>query len=96
MTSKKKLEEELVNRGASDVKNILAKDRTELANERTILAYIRTFLGCLGAGIACIKFLESDFFRVLGYIFLISSPIILVVGIWSYIRIRIRMDKYLL
>lgn len=69
------------------LRDYLAKDRTKLAMERTFLAYVRTALGFFSAGIACIKFINDNrIIYIIGYIMLIISPVILVIGISGYIK----------
>lgn len=72
----------------------LAIDRTKLANERTFLAYFRTFIVLLSSGIAIMKleFLEGIYF--LGIILIIVAPIILLIGIIQYYRIKKRIRSY--
>lgn len=73
-------------------RDYLAIERTRLANERTFLAYFRTFAGLLSAGFAILKL---DLFRdmkLIGFVFVIVSPIILAIGLIRllYVRKKIR------
>jgi len=77
------------------VRDLLAFDRTMMANQRTFLAYIRTFIGMFGAGIAMIKVFEMTWVYTVGWVFMLLSPVILIYGIFDYIRTRKRIEKYL-
>jgi len=75
------------------IRDYLAKDRTELALERTLLSYIRTFLGLFGAGTACIKLIaDSQLLYYLGYVFVLASPLFLILGICRYAGMRKRLQ----
>ena len=68
------------------LRDYLARDRTKLAAERTFLSYIRTALGIFSAGAAAVKFIDdSRVMYILGWIFLVISPIITVVGVYRFI-----------
>ena len=62
----------------------LALDRTILANERTLLAYLRTFIGVFSAGAAIIKFVDGSAATVIGFAFVVLSPLFLILGIYRY------------
>jgi putative membrane protein len=69
------------------LRDYLALDRTVLANERTLLAYLRTFIGALSAGIAMIKFIDTSLTNLVGYIFVVVSPLFLVFGTMRYFQV---------
>jgi putative membrane protein len=69
------------------LRDYLALDRTILANERTLLAYLRTFIGTFSAGIAMIKFLDIHLTNVIGYIFIVVSPLFIVFGVIKYVQV---------
>jgi len=72
----------------------LAIERTKLANERTFLAYFRTFLVFLGTGITILKLdLFSDL-KTLGIVLVITSAIVLSVGLLRLWHVRIRIRNY--
>lgn len=64
----------------------LATDRSILANERTFLAYLRTSLTFTITGISFIKFFESYFTSLLGWIFIPLGLLTTFLGIKSYQR----------
>ena len=70
------------------LRDFLAVDRTDLANERTLLAYMRTFIGLLVSGVGLIKFIDDNTLIVIGYILSSVSPIILLLGIYRFLRVR--------
>ena len=69
------------------LRDYLALDRTVLANERTFLSYLRTFIGTFSAGIAMVHLLDTRFTNIIGYIFIILSPVFIIIGIIRFIRI---------
>jgi len=70
------------------LRDYLARDRTILANRRTLLSFVRTSLGLISAGVAMVKLLDKGtFFYTLGFIFCVLSPIVLVWGIISTIKV---------
>ena len=73
------------------MRDFLALDRTRLANERTFLAYFRTFIGLFAAGVGLVKFVESQIYVVIGYIFIAISPFIVVIGVARFLYIRRRL-----
>ena len=69
------------------LRDYLALDRTVLANERTLLAYLRTFIGTFSAGIAIVKLFDSPFMKIIGFIFMVVSPLFIVFGLIRYFQI---------
>lgn len=59
----------------------LAIGRTTLANERTLLAYIRTAMAAFIAGVSLIKFFDSIIIEIIGWIFVPSGIITIIVGL---------------
>lgn len=70
------------------VSDHLSQRRTRMANERTLLSFVRTFLGLVTAGVAMIQFITMPWVHVLGYVFLVLGPVLLVIGIVQYFRTR--------
>ena len=66
----------------------LAAARSILANERTFLAYQRTALTLAVAGFSFIKFFDTQFFMVVGWIFIPSAVITVWLGTFRYIKMR--------
>jgi putative membrane protein len=71
----------------------LALDRTILANERTVLAWIRTGLSIFLAGITFVKYIDDDFFQVLGYFAIVFGISVFGIGIYRYNRLRKNLSK---
>lgn len=63
----------------------LAENRTDLANERTFLAYLRTALTFFVAGASFIKFFDSLFLKLVGWIFI---PIGIVTAFMGFLRFK--------
>lgn len=66
----------------------LAMERTKLANERTLLSYIRTSLYLLLGGIGLLGLKDFQDLRVVGYLSLSFSAILLIVGIYRYALLK--------
>ena len=77
------------------LRDYLAMDRTVLANQRTILAYFRTFIGLIAAGIGIIKLTDELALMTIGWIFLLISPAVLLVGVIQYKKYRYKYSKEL-
>lgn len=77
----------------------LAAARSILANERTFLSYQRTALTLAVAGFSFIKFFGSFHMIVIGWIFLPSALITVILGIRRYVKMRdlirnLEMESY--
>lgn len=70
----------------------LAVDRTILANERTFLAYIRTALYLIAAGATFIHIFEEVAVVAVGWLFLPSGILMLIIGIRRYRRMKEVID----
>jgi len=68
----------------ADFANRLAVERTILANERTLLAYVRTALTFVITGAGFIKFLDIPSMRVMGWVFIGASVVIILLGVYRY------------
>lgn len=66
----------------------LAAARSILANERTFLSYQRTAITLLIAGISFIKFFDIQILTVVGWIFVPSSLITMVLGTFRYLKMK--------
>ena len=66
----------------------LAAARSILANERTFLSYQRTALTLAVAGFSLIKFFDSDILTLVGWVFIPSAVITVVLGILRYVKMR--------
>ncbi len=71
----------------------LAMERTKLANERTLLSYIRASLYLLLGGVGLLGLKDFQDLRVIGYISLTLSIILLVIGVYRYTLLRRHLNK---
>lgn len=70
-----------------------ARHRTTLANERTFLAYLRTALTLFVAGITFIRFFGILILSVLGYIFIVVSVVLVVIGTARYEKTKSHVNN---
>lgn len=73
--------------------DFLALQRTKLANERTFLAYFRTFAVLLSSGLAIIKIEILENLMGLGYFFLITSFVIIIIGVVRFLYVKRLLRK---
>lgn len=74
--------------------DLLAMQRTHLANERTLLAWFRTFVVMLSSGFAIVKMTVLEEILTMGYVLLLCSPIILIMGLFRFFYVRNRLQKF--
>jgi putative membrane protein len=72
----------------SDLRDRLARQRTELANERTLLAYIRTALGFIIVGIPAVWWMDHPQLQLLGGLSLMAGAGCLIVGVRRFVAIK--------
>jgi len=65
-----------------------ARQRTILANERTFLAYLRTALTLFAAGVTFIRFFGIELLSIVGYIFIVFSVVLVVIGTIRYKKVN--------
>jgi len=75
------------------LRDFLATDRTALANERTVLAYARTAISIVAAGVGFIKLFDSPIIRSIGYAFFPVGLMVLVYGLYRFIKIERKLKK---
>ena len=78
------------------LKDHLSIERTLLANERTFLSYLRTGFTLLAFGVTALKFLNNLFFVFSGWLTIIVSIVILLVGIKRYFWVKCKQIPALL
>ncbi len=78
-----------------EIRDYLALQRTVMANERTLLAYIRTSLAFFIVGCSLIKFFNLIITFILGFIFVIFSILILLIGLLRYKFFKSKMKNAL-
>ncbi|OQW37579.1 MAG: hypothetical protein A4E19_12930 [Nitrospira sp. SG-bin1] len=71
-----------------EIRNHLARQRTELANERTLLAYIRTALGFEIVGLPAVWWLDHPYVQALGGLSMAAGLACLVLGIRRFLTVR--------
>ena len=84
---------------SADIKEInlqdyLALERTKLANERTFFSFLRTSLYMLLGGIAFLQLQGFDNVKWMAFVTISLSVIILVVGIYRYVRLGKKLRYY--
>jgi putative membrane protein len=62
------------------LRDYLAADRTALSIDRTILSYIRTALTTFVAGISLIKFFDSFFLHLTGWLLMGATFLVITIG----------------
>lgn len=72
----------------TQVRDRLARQRTELANERTLLAYIRTALGFVIVGVPAVWLMEQSLLHLLGWLSLGAGAGFLAVGIRRFLSAK--------
>lgn len=73
---------------ASTIQSELSIERTKMANRRTLLSYVRSAVGLLVAGVGLLKFIQVQLWIYIGWICIILTPVLLVVGIFDYIKVK--------
>ena len=71
----------------------MAFERTALTNSQTFLAYCRTAIGTFAAGIGMFEFINNPNIIHIGMALMIASPLIVLVGIIHFFRVRSRITK---
>ncbi|MCM4165371.1 MULTISPECIES: DUF202 domain-containing protein [unclassified Arenibacter] len=66
----------------------LAMERTKLANERTLLSYIRASLYLLLGGIGLLGLKDFQDLKIIGYVSLSCSVLLLIIGIFRYTQLK--------
>lgn len=72
----------------NELQSELAIERTKLSNRRTLLAYIRSVVALIVAGAGLLKFIQDPVWIVAGAICIVLAPIILILGIMDYFRMK--------
>ncbi len=68
--------------------DLLTVEMTYLSNERSLLAYMRTFMVFLSSGIAILKIEVLNPFVILGYISIVLSILIAILGIFRFFTVK--------
>ena len=66
----------------------LAFERTDLTNSQSLLAYIRTALAVFAAGVGMFEFIDNMTIVHIGIAMMAISPVILIVGIIHFFKVR--------
>jgi putative membrane protein len=75
------------------LRDYLALERTRLANERTLLSYTRASLYMILGGITFLQLQDFREIRWIGYVTLASSVVIILIGIYRFFLINLRLKK---
>lgn len=78
----------------TQIRDGLARQRTELANERTLLAYVRTALALLLTGMGLLKFFGTVSATILGWGSLVLGPLVLLIGFWRFLHSRQQIEGF--
>lgn len=76
------------------LRDYLAMERTKLANERTLLSYIRSSLYLLLGGIALIQLEGFESIKFLGYVSLLLTVSLIVIGIYRFRKLNKQLKNY--
>lgn len=76
------------------LRDYLALERTRLANDRTLFSYIRTSLYLILAGLAFMQMNDFKAIKWLAPLCFLISAVILILGVASYFKMRIKLKKY--
>ncbi|MGX8773972.1 MAG: DUF202 domain-containing protein [Bacillota bacterium] len=71
----------------------MAFERTSLTNSQTFLAYCRTAIATFAAGIGMFEFVNNENIIRIGVALMIASPLIVIVGIVHFFKVRSRITK---
>lgn len=77
----------------SEYRTDLAYERTALANSQTILSYFRTAIATFAAGIGMFEFVDNQNIMTIGMALMLISPVIALIGIIHFFRVRSRIKK---
>ncbi len=75
------------------LRDYLALERTRLANERTLLSYTRASLYMILGGITFLQLQDFKEIRWIGYATLASSIVIILIGIYRFFLINLRLKR---
>lgn len=75
------------------LRDYLALERTRLANERTLLSYTRASLYMILGGITFLQLQDFKEIRWIGYATLASSVVIILIGIYRFFLINLRLKR---
>ncbi len=75
--------------------DLLTVEMTYLSNERSMLAYMRTFMVFLSSGFAILKIEYLNNLIVIGYVFIILSLLILVLGLIRFFSVKRNVKEIL-
>ncbi len=78
------------------LRDYLALERTKLANERTLLSYIRSSLYLLLGGIAIIQLEGFESIKFIGYISLVLTCLLIVIGLYRFQKLNRQLKDYYL
>ncbi|CAA0110103.1 YidH family protein [Zhongshania aliphaticivorans] len=78
----------------SEIRDMLALERTRLANERTFLAYIRTGLSLLAGAAVLFQFFTSiNSYMTAGWVLAVCAVLVLIFGSYRFMHVRSMLNK---
>jgi putative membrane protein len=79
----------------SEIRDVLALERTRLANERTFLAYIRTSLALLAGAAVLFQFFSSlHAYTSVAWVLGFGELSVLLIGGYRFNHLRSQLKKY--
>ncbi|MBQ0759959.1 MAG: DUF202 domain-containing protein [Zhongshania sp.] len=79
----------------SEIRDILALERTRLANERTFLAYIRTGLALLAGAAVLFQFFSAlDSYTAAAWVLAFGGLCVFIIGSYRFVHVRNELNKY--
>jgi putative membrane protein len=79
----------------TEIRDLLALERTRLANERTFLAYIRTSLALFAGAAVLFQFFSSlHAYTSVAWVLGLGGLSVLLIGVYRFNHVRSRLKKY--
>lgn len=78
---------------AARIQSELSIERTKLANKRTFLAYLSAAVGLVVAGAGLMKFIRVYAWIAIGWVCIGLAPLVLIMGIVDYLRVKSLIRK---
>lgn len=80
--------------GMATERTDMAFERTALANSQTFLSYVRTAVATFAAGIGMFEFIDNTTIVYIGIVLMTGSPIIVIIGLIHYLKVRGKIRRY--
>ncbi|MFD2246551.1 YidH family protein [Pontibacter ruber] len=93
---KKKLKQQ--EKKNTEIRDLMAMQRTIFANERTLMAYLRTAIAIIGGGFAAIKLSQHIYMEMIGLILMPAGVLLAIYSFYRYLLkqklIKEQREKY--